>query len=95
MTKLSHLRSSLQSYNIRQVSEGESMASAFKRQRDRRLTYAHEVESYIVGLEENTDRLVKELVEIKFPLFISSIGLVHRTYVVVLFSAFWACFGAT
>ncbi|XP_024193710.2 putative disease resistance protein At1g50180 [Rosa chinensis] len=61
MTTLSHLRSSLQSYNIRQVSAGESVASAFKRQRDRRLTYAHEVESYIVGLEENTDRLVKEL----------------------------------
>ncbi|PRQ57189.1 putative P-loop containing nucleoside triphosphate hydrolase [Rosa chinensis] len=61
MTELSHLRSSLQSYNIRQVSGGESVASVFKRQRDRRLTYAHEVESYIVGLEENTKRLVKEL----------------------------------
>ncbi|KAM5554540.1 hypothetical protein ABKV19_022767 [Rosa sericea] len=61
MTKLSHLRSSLQSYNIRQVSGGESVASAFKRRRDMRRTYAHEVESHIVGLEENTERLVKEL----------------------------------
>ncbi|XP_004296556.1 PREDICTED: probable disease resistance RPP8-like protein 2-like [Fragaria vesca subsp. vesca] len=62
MSKLSHLRSSLQSYNIRQTSGSESVASAFKRQRDRRLTYGHEVESHIVGLEENTDKLVKELV---------------------------------
>ncbi|KAM5554699.1 putative disease resistance protein [Rosa sericea] len=62
MTKLSHLRSSLLSYNIRQISGGEGVASSFKRQRDRRLTYAHEVESHTVGLEENTDILVKELV---------------------------------
>ncbi|KAL6143359.1 hypothetical protein ACLB2K_054054 [Fragaria x ananassa] len=61
--KLSHLRSSLQSSNVvRQTSGSESVASAFKRQRDRRLTYGHEVESHIVGLEENTDKLVKELV---------------------------------
>ena len=63
MNKLSHLRSSLQSSNVvRQTSGSESVASAFKRQRDRRLTYGHEVESHIVGLEENTDKLVKELV---------------------------------
>ncbi|KAL6143361.1 hypothetical protein ACLB2K_054056 [Fragaria x ananassa] len=61
--KLSHLRSSLQSSNVvRQTSGSESVASAFMRQRDRRLTYGHEVESHIVGLEENTDKLVKELV---------------------------------
>ncbi|KAL6143363.1 hypothetical protein ACLB2K_054058 [Fragaria x ananassa] len=52
----------LKSYDIRQTSGSESVASAFKRQRDRRLTYGHEVESHIVGLEENTDKLVKELV---------------------------------
>ncbi|KAM5554537.1 hypothetical protein ABKV19_022766 [Rosa sericea] len=65
MTRLSHLRSSLQSYNIRQISGGDGVgrvASSFKRQLDRRLTYAHEVESHTVGLEENTDILVKELV---------------------------------
>ncbi|KAL6143362.1 hypothetical protein ACLB2K_054057 [Fragaria x ananassa] len=56
MNKLSHLRSSLQSSNV------VRQTSAFKRQRDRRLTYGHEVESHIVGLEENTDKLVKELV---------------------------------
>ncbi|KAK9911063.1 hypothetical protein M0R45_034987 [Rubus argutus] len=62
MNKLSHLRSSLERYNIRQISVGEAVASTFKRQRDRRLTYAHEVESHIVGLEQNTAILVKELV---------------------------------
>ncbi|XP_024192307.1 putative disease resistance protein At1g50180 [Rosa chinensis] len=63
MAKLSHLRSNLQSYNIRQISGGESVASAFKRQQDRRRTYAHEVESHIVvGLEEITGTLVKKLV---------------------------------
>ncbi|KAL6129117.1 hypothetical protein ACLB2K_072470 [Fragaria x ananassa] len=62
LSKLSHLRSSLQSYNIRQTSGSESVASAFKRQRDRRLTYGHEVESHIVGLKESTDKLVTELV---------------------------------
>ncbi|XP_024193665.1 putative disease resistance protein At1g50180 [Rosa chinensis] len=61
MTKLSHLRSSLQSYDIRQIKGVESVASVFKGQRDRRLTYGHEVESHIVGLKENTDTLVKEL----------------------------------
>ncbi|KAM5554476.1 putative disease resistance protein [Rosa sericea] len=63
MTKLSHLRSSLQSYNIRQISGADGVASSFKRQRDRRLTYAHQVENHIVGLEESTDVLVKELVK--------------------------------
>ncbi|XP_004308696.1 PREDICTED: putative disease resistance protein At1g50180 [Fragaria vesca subsp. vesca] len=62
MSKLSHLRSSLQSYNIGQTSGSESVASAFKRQRDRRLTYGHQVGSHIVGLEESTDKLVTELV---------------------------------
>ncbi|XP_061998054.1 putative disease resistance protein At1g50180 [Rosa rugosa] len=62
MTKLSHLRSSLQSYNIRQISGADGVASSFKRQRDRRLTYPHQVENHIVGLEESTERLVKELV---------------------------------
>ncbi|KAL6125791.1 hypothetical protein ACLB2K_073845 [Fragaria x ananassa] len=46
----------------RQTSGSESVASAFKRQQDRRLTCGHEVESHVVGLEENTDKLVKELV---------------------------------
>ncbi|KAM5554859.1 hypothetical protein ABKV19_023001 [Rosa sericea] len=62
MTKLSHLRSSLQTYNIRQLSGGDDVASSLQRQRDRRLTYAHEVENHIVGLEESTSMLVKELV---------------------------------
>ncbi|PRQ57056.1 putative P-loop containing nucleoside triphosphate hydrolase, leucine-rich repeat domain, L [Rosa chinensis] len=63
MAKLSRLRSNLETYNIRQISGGESVASGFKRQPDRRRTYAHEVESHIVGLEEITGTLVKKLVK--------------------------------
>ncbi|KAK9911199.1 hypothetical protein M0R45_035120 [Rubus argutus] len=59
MTQLSHLKSSLQSYNITQRSAGERVTSSFQRQRDWRLTYAHKVESHIVGVEENTALLVE------------------------------------
>ncbi|PRQ57223.1 putative P-loop containing nucleoside triphosphate hydrolase, leucine-rich repeat domain, L [Rosa chinensis] len=63
MTTLSHLRSSLQSYNIRQSDPPQRVASfKFQKQRDLRRTYAHEIESHLVGLEESTDILVKELV---------------------------------
>ncbi|XP_061997036.1 putative disease resistance protein At1g50180 [Rosa rugosa] len=62
MTKLSHLRSSLQSYNIKQISGGDGVASSFKRQRDQRLTYAHQVENHIVGFEKITETLVQKLV---------------------------------
>ncbi|CAL8120861.1 unnamed protein product [Prunus armeniaca] len=63
-TKLSTLRSSLQSYNIRETrGSGGGGGSSFERQQEMRLTYPHVIEREVVGLEDGVNILATHLVE--------------------------------
>ncbi|VVA36488.1 PREDICTED: putative disease resistance [Prunus dulcis] len=67
-TKISALRSSLQSYNIKEIrdrdsSGGESSLQLHERQGLLRRSYSHVVERDVVGLENNVEGLVMNLVK--------------------------------
>ncbi|BBG92533.1 NB-ARC domain-containing disease resistance protein, partial [Prunus dulcis] len=64
-SKISNLRSSLQSYNIKEIREsgGESSRQLHERQRLLRRSYSHVVERDVVGLESNFEELVMHLVK--------------------------------
>ncbi|KAL3506231.1 hypothetical protein ACH5RR_031613 [Cinchona calisaya] len=61
-TDISRLITSLQTYDIKAISEGESPSGAFdENQRWARQTYAHEVEEYFVGMEVDIKKLVSHV----------------------------------
>ncbi|XP_008232351.1 PREDICTED: putative disease resistance protein At1g50180 isoform X2 [Prunus mume] len=62
-TKLSTLRSSLQSYNIRETRGSGGGGGSFERQQEMRLTYPHVIEREVVGLEDGVNILATHLVE--------------------------------
>ncbi|PQQ04742.1 putative disease resistance protein [Prunus yedoensis var. nudiflora] len=64
-SKIYNLRSSLQSYNIKEIREsgGESSLQLHERQRLLRRSYSHVVERDVVGLESNVEELVMHLVK--------------------------------
>lgn len=63
-TKISSLRLSLQSYNIREIREsGDGATSSYHRQQQLRRTYSHIIERHVVGLQDNINELVMHLVK--------------------------------
>ncbi|CAL8990169.1 unnamed protein product [Prunus brigantina] len=64
-TKISALRSSLQSYNIREIRDRDSSRGESSLQLHERLrrSYSHVVERDVVGLESNVEELVMHLVK--------------------------------
>ncbi|CAL2225428.1 unnamed protein product [Prunus armeniaca] len=64
-TRISDLRSSLQSYNIREIREKDSSGGESSLQLHERLrrSYSHVVERDVVGLESNVEELVMHLVK--------------------------------
>ncbi|KAL3506301.1 hypothetical protein ACH5RR_031683 [Cinchona calisaya] len=61
-TDISKLITSLQTYDIKAISKGESSSGEFdENQRWARQTYAHEVEEYFVGMEEDIKKLVSHV----------------------------------
>ncbi|XP_048427884.1 disease resistance protein RPP8-like isoform X2 [Pyrus x bretschneideri] len=63
-TKLSKLRSSLQGYNIKQITGTQyGGATSFERQKVQRETYPHVIERDVVGLEKDIEILVTQLVK--------------------------------
>ncbi|CAN6696158.1 unnamed protein product [Malus baccata var. baccata] len=65
-TKLSKLKSSLESYSIARQIGGSVSATSFERQQDYRLTYSHVVEHHSVELKEEIDLLAENLVKKKY-----------------------------
>ncbi|CAN6566633.1 unnamed protein product [Malus baccata var. baccata] len=76
-TKLSKLRSSLQGYNIKQITCTQyGGATSFERQKEQRETYPHVIERDVVGLEKDIEILVTQLVkEEKCPQVVSIWGM--------------------
>ncbi|KAB2614575.1 disease resistance protein [Pyrus ussuriensis x Pyrus communis] len=76
-TKLSKLRSSLQGYNIKQITGTQyGGATSFERQKEQRETYPHVIERDVVGLEKDIEILVTQLVkEEKCPQVVSIWGM--------------------
>ncbi|PQM38875.1 putative disease resistance protein [Prunus yedoensis var. nudiflora] len=64
-TKISALRSNLQSYNIREIRDRDSSGgeSSLQLQERLRRSYSHVVERDVVGLESNVEELVMHLVK--------------------------------
>ncbi|KAB2614574.1 disease resistance protein [Pyrus ussuriensis x Pyrus communis] len=63
-TKLSKLRLSLQSYDIKQIKGTQyEGATSFERQREQRKTYPHVTERDPIGLEEDVKKLASQLVK--------------------------------
>ncbi|XP_048427902.1 putative disease resistance protein At1g50180 [Pyrus x bretschneideri] len=63
-TKLSKLKSSLQGYNIKQITGTQyGGATSFERQKVQRETYPHVIERDVVGLEKDMEELVTQLVK--------------------------------
>ncbi|PRQ58311.1 putative P-loop containing nucleoside triphosphate hydrolase, leucine-rich repeat domain, L [Rosa chinensis] len=73
-TKLSKLRLTMQSYDIKQE-KGKEGATSSMRQRERRLTYPHVIEHHVVGLGDDTELLATNLVEEKGPQVVSIWGM--------------------
>ncbi|KAM5558202.1 hypothetical protein ABKV19_020093 [Rosa sericea] len=73
-TKLSKLRLTMQSYDIKQE-KGNEGATSSMRQRERRLTYPHVIEHHVVGLGDDTEMLATNLVEEKGPQVVSIWGM--------------------
>ncbi|KAJ9683822.1 hypothetical protein PVL29_016359 [Vitis rotundifolia] len=61
--RISSLSTSLQSYNIKSIGEGESSGSRNERQRLLRRSYSHVVDEDTVGVEGNAKILVEQLVQ--------------------------------
>ncbi|PRQ37890.1 putative P-loop containing nucleoside triphosphate hydrolase, leucine-rich repeat domain, L [Rosa chinensis] len=62
-TRISSLRLSLQTYNIREIRESRDGAtSSYQRQQQLRRTYSHIIERDVVGLQDNIKELVTHLV---------------------------------
>lgn len=61
--RISSLSTSLQSYNIKSIGEGESSGSRNERQRILRRSYSHVVDEDTVGVEGNVKILVEQLVD--------------------------------
>ncbi|XVE80080.1 hypothetical protein DITRI_Ditri14bG0110700 [Diplodiscus trichospermus] len=57
-----NLKLELQTYGIKELSDGEESSSSYTR-RDSRLSYPHIIEKYIVGLDYDIKKLVSILVE--------------------------------
>ncbi|XP_004308342.1 PREDICTED: putative disease resistance protein At1g50180-like [Fragaria vesca subsp. vesca] len=64
--KLSKLRLTMQSYDIKQERRNDGATSS-TRQRERRLTYPHVIEDVVVGLGDDVEMLATHLVEDKGP----------------------------
>ena len=60
-TRISDLTRSLQIYGVNAIKE-EGLNSAFDRQRQLRWSYSHIVEEYIVGLDEDIEEVVVQLI---------------------------------
>ena len=60
-TRISDLTRSLQTYGVNAIKE-EGLNSAFDRQRQLRWSYSHIVEEYIVGLDEDIEDVVVQLI---------------------------------
>ncbi|PRQ58283.1 putative P-loop containing nucleoside triphosphate hydrolase, leucine-rich repeat domain, L [Rosa chinensis] len=73
-TKLSKLRSDMQSYDIKQEKGNEGAATSM-RQRERRLTYPHVIDHDVVGLGDDTEMLATNLVEEKGPQVVTIWGM--------------------
>ncbi|ONI29854.1 hypothetical protein PRUPE_1G217800 [Prunus persica] len=65
-TQLSNLRSSLQTYNIKEIRNSRGATSLYERQQQVRRTYSHIIERDVVGLENSAEELVKHLVKKEF-----------------------------
>ncbi|PRQ58317.1 putative P-loop containing nucleoside triphosphate hydrolase, leucine-rich repeat domain, L [Rosa chinensis] len=73
-TKLSRLRLTMQSYDIKQEKGNEGAATSM-RQRERRLTYPHVIDHDVVGLGDDTEMLATNLVEEKGPQVVTIWGM--------------------
>ncbi|KAH0993695.1 hypothetical protein GBA52_005178 [Prunus armeniaca] len=62
-TKISALRSSLQSYNIKEIRDSSDGESSLQLHERLRRSYSHVVERDVVGLESNVEELVMHLVK--------------------------------
>ncbi|PQP95240.1 hypothetical protein Pyn_29243 [Prunus yedoensis var. nudiflora] len=62
-TKISALRSSLQSYNIKEIRDSSGGESSLQLHERLRRSYSHVVERDVVGLESNVEELVMHLVK--------------------------------
>lgn len=60
-SRISELTRSLQTYGLTATRDGEETRFAFEAQRQLRWSYSHVVEEFIVGLDEDTERVVKWL----------------------------------
>ncbi|XP_021818125.1 putative disease resistance protein At1g50180 [Prunus avium] len=65
-TQLSNLRSSLQTYNIKEIRNSRGAISLYERQQQVRRTYSHIIERDVVGLENSAEELVRHLVKKEF-----------------------------
>ncbi|KAL6124135.1 hypothetical protein ACLB2K_076650 [Fragaria x ananassa] len=72
--KLSKLRLTMQSYDIKQERRNDGATSS-TRQRERRLTYPHVIEDVVVGLGDDVEMLATHLVEEKGPRVVSIWGI--------------------
>lgn len=102
--QLSTLRSSLQSYNIREIGGATSL---YERQQQLRCTYSHIIEWDVVGLGDSMEELVMHLVKKEFSRRVVSIWgmgglgkttlakqIYHHTNVRKHFGCFvWVCIG--
>ncbi|KAM1018890.1 hypothetical protein ACFX13_041054 [Malus domestica] len=75
--KLSKLRSSLQGYNIKQITGTQyEGATSFEKQKEQRQTYPHVIERDVVGLEKDVELLATQLVkEENYPQVVSIWGM--------------------
>ncbi|CAN6566638.1 unnamed protein product [Malus baccata var. baccata] len=74
--KLSKLRSSLQGYNIKQITGTQyEGATSFEKQKEQRQTYPHVIERDVVGLEKDVEILAMQLKKENCPQVVSIWGM--------------------
>ncbi|KAK8992342.1 hypothetical protein V6N11_048426 [Hibiscus sabdariffa] len=67
MTGITDLTRQLQTYGVRELREGEESSSSSRTRRELRQTFPHIIEDYIVGLKDETKKLVSVLLNDQTP----------------------------